>query len=343
MKTSTNFQCYLHVKSDVASICYRLRTKVLEDGNPILPQCGEIMWLLREVWIKDSDLWPLCSCSVFTQDSTHCCRFKKASCQGTKNYLGPLPPPPPKKKFIVNSANYYIFMNVLSSVDDWQVLPYSPCDWQSADTGGRSQCQSLSAGRGCHWYWQQESEGVLYTSKWATSDYTIVHCKNVRPSCYGQLIINVTVLCYFHNELIISFSQLHSHVAKITICRIYIQFRCKNFLKLQNEKGYIITLTHWVCGKYFVIERYTSHTFITIQYQKWFKDWRKNIVFCHWKFCWILIKQIQLLYFRWNMENSCWCYINTQAVTLATTEFWWLGAGATASHSELIWIVLHLR
>lgn len=207
---------------------------------------------------------------------------RKPPAKVQKIILDPSSPPPPKKKFIVNSANYYIFMNVLSSVDDWQVLPYSPRDWQSADTGGRSQCQSLSAGRGCHWYWQQESEGVLYTSKWATSDYTIVHCKNVRPSCYGQLIINVTVLCYFHNELIISFSQLHSHVAKITICRIYIQFRCKNFLKLQNEKGYIITLTHWVCGKYFVIERYTSHTFITIQYQKWFKDWRKNIVFCHW-------------------------------------------------------------
>lgn len=107
------------------------------------------------------------------------------------------PSPPSKKKFIVNSANYYIFMNVLSSVDDWQVLPYSPRDWQSADIGGRSQCQSLSAGRGCHWYWQQESEGVLYTSKWATSDYTIVHCKNVRPSCHGQLIINVTGILLF--------------------------------------------------------------------------------------------------------------------------------------------------
>lgn len=111
--------------------------------------------------------------------------------------LGPPPPPPPKKKFIVNSANYYIFMNVLSSVDDWQVLPYSPRDWQSADTGWRSQCQSLSAGRGCHWYWQQESEGVLYSSKWATSDYTIVHYKNVRPSCHGQLIINVTGIMLF--------------------------------------------------------------------------------------------------------------------------------------------------
>lgn len=119
-------------------------------------------------------------------------RYKKLS-----SHLDPLLPPPPKKKFIVNSANYYIFMNVLSSVDDWQVLPYSPRDWQSADIGGRSQCQSLSAGRGCHWYWKQESEGVLYTSKWATSDYTIVHCKNVRPSCHGQLIINVTGIMLF--------------------------------------------------------------------------------------------------------------------------------------------------